>query len=126
MVLGIVMSLQGCKQQAPADFSTPENAFAALTNAIRAKDLDAYRACWYPEKADGEGLVATLSTDQSAWDGLQKLFHADSKIVDPSTVVEGDLTIVTYEVETPGIENGEHVNAVSFVRTGNEWKMYHW
>lgn len=97
-----------------------------MVSAIQVKDLDAYTKCWYAAKAENEGLVATLRKEPSAWDGLQKLFLPSCKIIDRSESTEDGKLVANYEVVAEGIENGEHINAVSLIQEGSEWKMYHW
>ena len=126
ILLGGMTLWQGCTQVKTPKLESPETTFATMVAAINEEDLDTYEDCWYGPRAEGEGLVSQLTEDSDIWEGLQRMFHTDSKLVDRTEAIEHGMKIVSYEVETPGIENGEHINAVSFVQDGKSWKMYHW
>jgi hypothetical protein len=125
MLMTVCLFISNCGSKVKPAFDTPENTFATLVAAIHAKDLEVYTQCWYPEVAEREGLVAQLKADPTTWDRLDALVKGPQTLTDRKDASENVLTIAAFAVKAPEMER-PGLDGISFVKTGNEWRAYHW
>jgi len=122
----LLLLVYGCETGKKVNLESPDATFQTMVNAIQAQDIDTYSQCWHPDRANNDGLALRLKTEPELWKGLQQKFHNDGERVARS---EGEIDghkVSTYEVITPGIENGDRINSVALTEVNGEWKMYHW
>lgn len=126
LLLIALLAVASCSAPKKADFSTPEGTFAAMLDAIAAKDLAAYEACWHPDKAQAEGLVSFIKADGKTWDMLQPRFKPGAVLKNGRDETENGRTIRYFDVEASYLAEGQEIEAVGLVQEGKDWKMWHW
>ena len=102
----------------------PEATFDALVAAIKARDLEAYRALWYPERAEREGQVSELADNPRMWDELNEMFQGPLKLQEEGSREDQGKTIRKFHVDSPEVEDG--IGAISMIQDGDKWLMYSW
>ncbi len=122
----ILLFTSGCNGGKKVNLDSPEATFQSMANAIHDQDLETYAQCWHPDRANNDGMVLLLTSSPELWKGLQTMFHPDSKLIDRTEGEIDGYKVSTFEVITPGIENGDRVSSVSLTESDGEWKMYHW
>jgi hypothetical protein len=105
-------------------FGTPQSTFDNLVAAIKARDLEAYRACWYPERAEQEGQVGKLQENPRMWDELNAMFTGPLKLVEEGSRDDDGKTIKKFNVESPEVEDG--IGTMAMIKDGDKWLMYSW
>ena len=122
----VLLLIAACSGSPKADFSTPEGTFAELVDAIQAKDIDRYAACWHPERANGDGIVPMLKEMPALWDGLIEMFPKGSTISSGEVTMEKGREMTMFEVHSEAIVNGAKESMVGLVKEGDKWLMWHW
>ena len=105
-------------------FSTPEATFETMVTAIKAKDLDKYTQCWYPERLERESEVNKIKEDPSTWDELGAMFKGSLKLKETGERSEEGKTVKKFQVNSPDVENG--IGAITLIQDGDKWLMYSW
>ncbi len=120
----LLLTLSACggsKKQ----LGSPKQTFEKLVDAIQHKDLESYKACWYSERAQGEGMVSQLEVNPEAWDELQALFRGPQTLKVDGETQENGLLKKRFSVEAPEAKEGG-IGSISMVQEDGVWKMYHW
>ncbi|MEY3442505.1 MAG: hypothetical protein RLZZ519_786 [Bacteroidota bacterium] len=117
-----VLLIATCKggSSPTAPFSTPESTFETMVTAIKAKDLDTYTQCWYPERLERESEVNKIKQDPSAWDELGALFKGSPKIKEIGELSESGKTVKKFHIASP------EGHTISMIKDGEKWLMYSW
>lgn len=108
------------------DYSTPEHTFDALVNAIHARDIEAYKACWHPDRYAAEGLGASLPLMPSLWDGLSEMYPKGTQVQNRKDAEENGLSIASFEVMVPNRDGSQSKATISMTQVDGLWKMWHW
>lgn len=109
-----------------ASFDTPEATFQAMVTAIKAKDLESYKLCWYTERAEKEGLVHRFEQDPELWDELAALFIGKVTLKPDGGYSDDKGTFKKFIVDAPDVPKGKGIGSISMIQVGDSWKMYHW
>lgn len=117
-----VMFFATCKSggSITVPFSTPEATFETLVAAIKAKDLDKYTQCWYPERLERESEVNKIKQNPSNWDELGELLKGSLKLKETGEHSEDGKTVKKFHIDS---RDG---HTISMIKDGNKWLMYSW
>jgi hypothetical protein len=118
-----LLLILGCKSK--SRFSSPEETFATLVEAIQNKNLDLYRSCWDPTRVEREGSISKLESNPELWEELQGIFKGPQNL--KSEVEDRRLGAdkARFNVEAPEAEGGG-IGTLTMVKLDGEWKLYTW
>lgn len=103
---------------------SPQTTFEALVTAIKARDLDAYTQCWYPERMDKEGEVARIKEEPETWDELVRAFQGSLTLVETGEKEEDGKAMKRFHVNSPDVEDG--IGTITMILSDGKWLMYSW
>lgn len=118
----LVATLVGCKPGEP----DPQDTLDDLVEAIRAKDIAAYEALWYPSRAEDEAQASKLKADPGMWDELQSMFKGSHTLVEEAEREEDGKRLKKFDVKSPDVPEGDGIGIISMILDGDRWKMYSW
>jgi hypothetical protein len=101
--------------------STPKATWTSLLAAVAARDLEAYAACFAPERREREGAVDRLRADPAMWDKLAGVLRGPQEF----TVTRQEQGQARCSVEAPEADGGG-IGGLSMRLIDGHWLVWSW